>query len=139
MIVPSLERYVGQVLDEKYRLDRLLGEGGMGVVWSAVHVVTRKRVALKMLKPEQGADPRVRRAQGSAVDADRPAAGATPGRVAPGRVAGRDAGVLAARRGRHPDRGVPPADPARRSGDSRLTFPQASVIWCQGDGARNGI
>lgn len=34
----------------RYRLDALLGEGGMGVVWSASHVVTKKRVALKILK-----------------------------------------------------------------------------------------
>ena len=42
----------GAVVAERYRLERKLGEGGMGAVWAATHLVTRKRVAIKMLKPE---------------------------------------------------------------------------------------
>ena len=41
----------------KYRLEHLLGEGGMGLVWAATHLVTRKRVALKTLLAEAAADP----------------------------------------------------------------------------------
>ena len=41
---------VGQVIHDRYRLERCIGEGGMGVVWSAQHCVTEKRVALKILK-----------------------------------------------------------------------------------------
>jgi serine/threonine-protein kinase len=39
----------GTMIAGRFRLERRLGEGGMGVVWSAVHAVTRKPVALKFL------------------------------------------------------------------------------------------
>src|SRR5438132_176095 len=44
----------------RYVLTRLLGEGGMGVVWAARHSMTNKLVALKMLKPEQAANEHLR-------------------------------------------------------------------------------
>ncbi len=40
----------GTVVGGRFRLEHRLGEGGMGVVWQAVHAVTRKPVALKFLK-----------------------------------------------------------------------------------------
>jgi serine/threonine-protein kinase len=42
----------GQVLDGKYRLERELGQGGMGVVWLGEHVLLKKRVAIKTLRAE---------------------------------------------------------------------------------------
>jgi serine/threonine-protein kinase len=44
----------GDVIDCKYELIRLLGEGGMGMVFEAVHITTRGRVALKLLLPHLG-------------------------------------------------------------------------------------
>ena len=45
-----LELTEGAIVAGRYRLDYLLGEGGMGAVWAATNVVTRKHVALKFLK-----------------------------------------------------------------------------------------
>jgi len=48
----GLEAYVGRVLDEKYRLERLLGQGGMGAVYLATHLGTDRFVALKLIAPQ---------------------------------------------------------------------------------------
>jgi len=44
--------YIGQVLDEKYQLERLLGRGGMGAVYLATHLGTERYVALKLITPQ---------------------------------------------------------------------------------------
>jgi serine/threonine protein kinase len=48
----SVDPYVGQTLDEKYRLERLLGQGGMGAVYLATHLGTERFVALKLIMPQ---------------------------------------------------------------------------------------
>lgn len=48
----GLNHYVGEVLDEKYRLERLLGQGGMGAVYLASHLGTERYVALKLITPQ---------------------------------------------------------------------------------------
>src|SRR5580700_8128509 len=50
---------VGVVLKEKWRLDALIGVGGMAAVYSAMHR-NQKRVAIKMLLPELAHDAQVR-------------------------------------------------------------------------------
>jgi eukaryotic-like serine/threonine-protein kinase len=45
----SLDRLVGNVVAEKYRVDRLIGRGGMGAVFQATNLTIGKRVALKFL------------------------------------------------------------------------------------------
>jgi serine/threonine-protein kinase len=40
---------LGTILAGKYRIERLLGEGGMGAVYEAVHLGTHRRVALKVI------------------------------------------------------------------------------------------
>lgn len=48
----NTDPYIGQVLDEKYRLEQLLGRGGMGAVYLATHLGTERYVALKLITPQ---------------------------------------------------------------------------------------
>jgi len=50
--MPGAEEYVGEVLDDKYRLEHLLGRGGMGAVYLATHLGTERYVALKLISPQ---------------------------------------------------------------------------------------
>lgn len=47
---------LGKVLDGRYRLDQLVGEGGMGEVYRATHIHIDAVVAVKLLRPEFVAD-----------------------------------------------------------------------------------
>lgn len=42
----------GTVLEERYRIDRTLGSGGMGCVYEATHLLIEKKVAIKCLHRE---------------------------------------------------------------------------------------
>jgi eukaryotic-like serine/threonine-protein kinase len=56
--VPDAQVSIGAVLAGKYRVERVLGQGGMGVVVEATQLDLERRVALKFLRqsavPEQG-------------------------------------------------------------------------------------
>ncbi len=47
----------GTLLADKYRVDRLLGQGGMGAVYLAENTDIGRKVAIKVLKPELAQDP----------------------------------------------------------------------------------
>lgn len=44
-------RLIGKIIDSRYRIQSILGSGGMSVVYSAMEIYLNKRVALKMLLP----------------------------------------------------------------------------------------
>ena len=50
----------GAVVGGNYRIDRILGEGGMGVVFAVTHLKLGKKFALKLLKRELARDPETR-------------------------------------------------------------------------------
>ena len=49
------------MLNDKYRLDRVLGVGGMAAVYLATHLRNASRVAVKLLHPEMAAESSIRR------------------------------------------------------------------------------
>jgi serine/threonine-protein kinase len=53
---PDGDPLVGTILDEKYRLDKKIGEGGMGAVYRATHVHMDAAVAVKLLHKNMVAD-----------------------------------------------------------------------------------
>ena len=49
---PQIASLVGQLVDGRYQVERLLGTGGMGAVYEAEHMEIGKKVAVKVLHPQ---------------------------------------------------------------------------------------
>ncbi len=50
------EKYVGQIFDNRYRIEKLIGIGGMAIVFKATDLLMRRLVAVKILKDEIAGD-----------------------------------------------------------------------------------
>src|SRR5690349_12440999 len=50
--VSSIDPLIGSTLDGRYRILRLIGEGGMGIVYEAEHTLLERRVAIKVLRDD---------------------------------------------------------------------------------------
>jgi len=57
------------MLDDKYRIERLLAHGGMGAVYLGTHTKLRKRVAIKLLNPQLSTPPMIERFHREAITA----------------------------------------------------------------------
>ena len=52
----NYEKYIGKVFDNRYRIDALIGIGGMAVVYKAVDLLMRRIVAVKILRDDIATD-----------------------------------------------------------------------------------
>jgi serine/threonine-protein kinase len=56
---PTQTLAIGEVVADKYRIEKLLGAGGMAEVYAAINIRTDRRVALKWILPALAASPEV--------------------------------------------------------------------------------
>ena len=52
----NFSQYIGQTFDNRYRIEKIIGVGGMAVVFEAVDLLQKRAVAVKMLKEEFSGD-----------------------------------------------------------------------------------
>ncbi len=52
----TFEKYVGQVFDRRYKIKKIIGVGGMAIVFEAYDMLKNRPVAVKMLKDEIASD-----------------------------------------------------------------------------------
>ncbi len=57
LVSPASDPMIGRVIGDRYRVLRLLGEGGMARVYEAQHTLISRKVAIKVLRPEVASSP----------------------------------------------------------------------------------
>ena len=55
----AADPFVGTVVDNRYRIEKLIGEGGMGLVYQVTHIAIGKKLAMKVLRGEMARDQEV--------------------------------------------------------------------------------
>ena len=53
----ELEKYVGQTIDNRYKVQKVIGRGGMAIIFEAIDLAMKRVVALKVLKDDIAKDP----------------------------------------------------------------------------------
>ena len=52
----TYEKYIGVIFDGRYRIEKVIGLGGMAVVFKAVDIKTERYVAVKLLREDMAQD-----------------------------------------------------------------------------------
>lgn len=52
---------IDQIIDQKYKIESVIGRGGMGVVYKARHLILEREFAIKVLHPYLASDPKNRK------------------------------------------------------------------------------
>ena len=50
------DKYIGQILDDRYEIEELIGEGGMSMVYRATDRRLNRKVAVKIMRDDMAAD-----------------------------------------------------------------------------------
>lgn len=52
----AFDKYIGRVFDKRYRIEKVIGVGGMAIVFKAEDILMNRTVAIKMLKNDMSED-----------------------------------------------------------------------------------